>query len=70
MGICHTGIFYFYGDVVNGPPKGRCLSNIETTLGKKPLVIGILLLVSFFLTLLVVFTSSALCCKSKGKTLD
>jgi hypothetical protein len=66
-GICSPGIFYYFKTLDNGPPKASCLSGIKkeffSTFNSKPLGIGILLIISFVLTLLTHITAWTMCCK-------
>jgi len=64
-GICKSGPFFYFKNVVDGPPTKNCLTGIKDVFKEKPLAIGIILLVSFALTFVALFTTYALCCKKK-----
>jgi len=62
-GICYPGLFYYFKTVLNPPPTQQCLDGITKILAGNPLGMGILLLISFFLTIVVHITTWSMCCK-------
>ena len=66
-GICKQGAFYYFRSIYEGPPLGNCLTEIKNSFQTKPLAIGILLLVSFFLTFLSFITTYSLCYAGQEK---
>ena len=66
-GICTMGAFYYFKDVTQGPPTSNCLNALKTVFNNKPIAVGIILLVTFFLTFFAVFTSYGLCYSKEKK---
>jgi len=62
-GICYPGIFYYFKTIDNGPPVNNCLSGLKKAFGSKPLAIGILLVISFVLTVFTHLASWSMCCR-------
>ena len=62
-GICYPGLFYYFKTVYNGIPTQNCLDGITKILAGNPLGMGILLLISFILTIFVHFATWSMCCK-------
>jgi hypothetical protein len=62
-GICYPGIFYYFKTLDNGPPKANCLDGLKKAFGSKPLGIGILLIISFVLTVFTHITAWSMCCR-------
>jgi hypothetical protein len=62
-GICDAGLFYFFKNVRDGPPTKNCMDGIKDAFKDKPLAIGIILLVSFVLTLCAWFSLYGFCCR-------
>ena len=67
-GVCRPGIFYLFKDVVEGPPTKRCLDSAIEYFGRRPIAVGVVLLVSCFLTFITFVISFSLCscCKKCG----
>eukprot|EP00347_Sterkiella_histriomuscorum_P017389 403349568 len=64
-GICSPGNFYFFRKVQEGPPNKNCINGIKDQFKEKPLAIGVILIVSFFLTTMSVFLVYGMCCCRK-----
>lgn len=62
-GICYPGLFFYFQTIYNGPPTKNCIEGLQNLFGSKPLGIGILLLISFALTVITHITSWAMCCR-------
>jgi hypothetical protein len=62
-GICYYGLFFYFQKINVGPPYKNCIKGLQDAFGSKPLGIGILLLVSFALTVITHITSWAICCR-------
>jgi hypothetical protein len=62
-GICYPGLFYYFKTVYSGPPTQNCIAGLTAIMGNNPLGIGILLLVSFLLTIFVHIASWSMCCR-------
>ena len=60
-GICYPGIFFYFKDLEAGPPEMNCFSSFMNILQDKALKIGILLLISCFLTFLSHISSYYIC---------
>lgn len=60
-GICDAGPFYLFRAVTDGPPQKDCMTGIKDAFKDKPLAIGIILLVSAFLTIFAFITVYGLC---------
>ena len=66
-GICNPGPFYWFSDVWAGMPTSNCILAVKDTFRKRPLAIGIILLVTFFITLLTWITHFSMCCGKASK---
>jgi len=64
-GICFPGLFFYFKPITEGPPMKNCIEGITTLFKDKPLAIGILLLVSFVLTVFAHINSYPICACSK-----
>lgn len=64
-GICYPGLFFYFNKLEVGPPQVNCISGLNNILKGKPLPIGILLLISCFLTFLSHINSYPICACSK-----
>ena len=64
-GICYPGLFYYFKSVKSGPPMKNCIDGVTVLFKDKPLAIGILLLVSFVLTVFAHINSYPICSCSK-----
>jgi len=62
-GVCYPGLFYYFKTIYNGPPTQNCISGLTDIMGSNPLGIGVLLLVSFALTIFVHIGSWSMCCQ-------
>lgn len=62
-GICYYGLFYYFQTLAAGPPTQNCVTGLTSIFGSKPLGIGILLLISFLLTLFTFIASWSMCCR-------
>ncbi len=60
-GICYPGLFYYFRSIKEGPPSKNCINGFTELFKDKALAIGILLLVSFFLTFLSHINSYPIC---------
>ena len=61
-GICYPGLFYYFKTLYTGPPQKNCVDGLTSIFGSKPLGIGILLLISFVLTVFTHITTWSICC--------
>jgi hypothetical protein len=61
-GVCNQGLFFYFKQIYNGPPANNCLDGLKAIFKDKPMAIGILLLISFFITFLAHFTAYSFCC--------
>ena len=66
-GICSPGNFFYFRKVQDGPPIKNCITGIKDQFKEKPLAIGVILIVSFALTILSVFFVYGMCCCRKDK---
>lgn len=64
-GICYPGLFYYFKPLMAGPPGDNCIEGINKLFKGRPLGIGILLLVSFVLTVFAHINSYPICACSK-----
>lgn len=69
-GICFYGLFFYFQNVYVGPPTQNCVEGLKNAFKDKPIAIGILLLISFVLTVFAHITSWSVCefcrcCKKK-----
>jgi hypothetical protein len=64
-GICYPGLFFYFKNIRQGPPMKNCVDGLTTIFKDKPLAIGILLLVSFVLTVFAHLNSYPICACSK-----
>jgi hypothetical protein len=64
-GVCDPGIFFFFRKIQNGPPTKACLKDFQEYVGRRPMAVGIVLLVSFFLTFCAWILTFSLCYRKK-----
>lgn len=64
-GICYPGLFFYFKSIREGPPMKNCVDSLSLLFKDKPLAIGILLLVSFILTVFAHINSYPICACSK-----
>ena len=62
-GVCQPGLFYYFKTLASGPPMQNCITGLQNIFLNKPMGIGIVLLISFFLTLLTCIASMSMCCQ-------
>ena len=65
-GICSPGLFYYVKPVTDGAPTKNCVDGVTEMFKGKPLGIGILLLISFVLTVITHMISWSMCCRCCG----
>lgn len=66
-GVCNPGPFYWFADLWQGPPTNNCLVGIKNAFKTKPTAVGILLLVTFLLTIVTWITQFSMCCGKASK---
>ena len=66
-GICTKGAFYYFKDVAEGPPTSNCLTALKTVFNNKPIAVGVILLITCFLTFFAVCTAYGICYSKEKK---